>query len=829
MTIDLNAGWRMREAPIGWDEKKAGDVAATTSGWLETGLPCDAHMPLIASGVIRDPVKADYCHESEWLEDRSWWFMREFDSGELPDCDEAVLELDSLDACADIFLNGERVGYQASAHYPFALDIKAKIREGKNAILVRATAGLERVDSAAPGDLGWNVGVEGERRPDRGDMRRAFIRKPQYVFGWDWGPRAASIGIMKGARIACKTCVAVAGAHVSTRSIAGGTARLTAVVEVEALPKLSTIIGDVAIELLEGGRVAASAKKRGILLSPGKNFVEIGLDVEHAKLWWPNGMGGQPLYTVRIAAESGGIRFDYPEFRLGIRTVALDTSDTAGGRLFRLVVNGVSAMCKGGNWIPADSVYARVTDEKYLSLVREAQAANFSMLRIWGGGIYERDAFFDACDECGILLWHDFMFACSAYPDYDELFCREVEREIDYQTKRLRNHASLALWCGNNENQWLLGQAMARPGAHMGLKIYGEIAPGLVRKNCPEIPYWPSSPFGGAEPNAEDAGDRHIWNDFMMNEDMEKRITPEGYDEVKAMFVSEYGFPGPTVKESIEEYFDGRPIDREGTVWDLHTNTFEKNTVMAGIRKHYTDRVLGLDEYLLYASLVQAMMLEYSLEALRVKPECWGALFWMYNDCWGEVGWSIVDYYLRRKPSFYAVRRAFEPVRLVLRSSNGEAVIHGCNDTDRDVSIEADAGWFPMDGTAARTQRISLALPARGRGTALRLPLGAGNPQTELWAVRPAAGEPCPALLRLRPVRELALPESGLAILKAEASGSDLAVTVRAARYAHAVHFGPGYLSASDQYFDLLPGESRTVRILGMAGKAAAIEVKSMR
>lgn len=825
MTVELAKFWRVHDAPLSWDKTRANEVLALREGWLEAELPCDAHMPLIAAGVLRDPARADYYRDCDWVEERSWWFLREMDSAEIPACDEALLIFDSLDCCADVFLNGEAIGYQASAHYPFCMDILPLIKPGINTILVRLTCGLERVDDAAPAELGWNVCVEGERRPDRGDMRRAFLRKPQYVFGWDWGPRLATVGIVKGARVECRTRIAVKGAHAFTASIDGAAALVRVEVAVEALPKLETITGSVAVELLYDNRPVVSACAQDKLLTAGLNYVGFELTVPDAKLWWPNGMGAQPLYEVRIEACSGGVRAQYPAFRLGIRTVTLDTSPAEnGGRRFRFVVNGMPAFMKGGNWIPSDSIYARVTDARYRALVAEAKEANFNMLRVWGGGLYEADAFYNACDECGILLWHDFMFACSAYPDHRDGFMREVERELDWQTKRLRNHASMALWCGCNENQQIFEGAMRRPGMPLGLSIYNGAAPEAVRRNCPEIPYWPSSPFGGASPNDAAAGDRHIWNDFMMHPDMEKRITPEGYDAVPAMFVSEYGYPGPPARETIEEYFDGRPVERAGEIWDIHNNTFEKDTVIAGIQKHYTEKELGLDEYLTYASLTQALMLGYSLEALRARPLCWGALFWMFNDCWGEVGWSIVDYALRRKPSYYAVKRAFAPVRLIVRKDGGEAVVTLCNDTSAAIRFQADAGWFPLDGRNPRTLRVSVELPAHSRGVVSRLPLAGGDTAGEIWAVRPDEG--CgilPSCLRLACRKDMRLPGGRVHTEKAIDDGEDLLITVSSDCFAHAVHFIPGSARASDAYFDLLPRERRTVRIAGMAGHGGEI------
>ena len=562
-------------------------------------------------------------------------------------------------------------------------------------------------------------------------------------------------------------------------------------------------------------------KKKDILMVSGMNYVELEFDVPGARLWWPNGMGGQPLYDVRITANSGGFE-SVSEFKFGIRTVTLDTGRIdSENRWFRFFVNGKPVMCKGGDWIPADAVYARVTDEKYDRLIREAKAANFTMLRVWGGGVYERDAFFEACDRYGILLWYDFMFSCSIYPDHLDWFRREVEKEIDCQTKRLRNHASLALWCGNNENQGIYknlshSKLFYSHSKGYGLTVYNQIAPVIVHKNCAHIPYWSSSPYGGEDPDCNEVGDRHHWGDCMMNREMEKRITPEEYDKITSKFISEYGYPGPCQMKSIEDYFDGRPVDRHSEVWELHNNTFEKHTVNAGIQKHYTDRELDLPAYILYASMVQSLMLNYSLEAIRGKPQCSGALFWMYNDCWGEVGWTIIDYYLRRKPSFYGVKRAFEPVKLIVRKNTDTVAATGCNDTADEITFNASAGWFPLDGSAPRAAEVSITIPAFFRGVVLELKLTPGDAAKEVWAIQPDSEVVRPAILRQNTIKGLALPQSKInaEIVSADAGGAS--VRISAENYCHGVHFGLENAVPDDEYFDLLPGESRTVRIEGL-------------
>ncbi|HBP38246.1 MAG TPA: beta-mannosidase, partial [Clostridiales bacterium] len=523
----------------------------------------------------------------------------------------------------------------------------------------------------------------------------------------------------------------------------------------------------------------------------------------------------------------GGSAADCRHTEFGVRTVELDQTQLGDSeRLFAFKVNGVRTFCKGGDWVPADSLYGRISDSRYATLVQEAGNAGFNMLRVWGGGLYERDIFYRLCDQAGILIWHDFMFACSEYPDDQDWFVREVENELEYQTRHLANHPSLALWSGNNENHWGFASWWPKTG-YFGAKIYNSLAPAAVMRNCPEIPYWNSSPYGGADPNGPEIGDRHHWHDCMMNPDLMKRIVPEEYDKVTAKFISEYGYIGPSKRSSVEKYFGGAPIEVDGSVWRHHTNTFEADTVAAGIRYHYTDPdKLDTDQYLLYAGLCQGLMYAYSLESFRYQENCWGGLFWMYNDCWGETGWTIIDYYLTRKISYYYVKRALAPAKLILRACDGKVRAVGINDGPLPVAFTAEYGFAGFGGER-RTRQIQIRLEPFSRRPVLEFAPeefepDAGKDGPGLLYIQPAAASGLlPAILRTGTYRQsaAAMPPAKLEIIRCDSSGPDLTLTVFSQNYAHAVHFNlPDTIRLSDDYFDLLPGESRTITLEAASG-----------
>lgn len=825
MKLRLNEDWQMTWEPL---DRLACDYARVRNkphDWLRTGLPCDVHMPLIEHGIIPEPLEGDNCFASEWTEKRSWWFRKTFPlSEDQLAFEKIVLTFQSLDAEADIWLNDVHLDHHRSAFYPYSCDIKGKARVGDNFLLVRVTSGLERYSEQDIALLHESVTVmRNEKIGVRGDSRRGMVRKPQYVYGWDWGPRVASCGIMGDVEIAFMAGIRINEVYVATTALhEDGTAQLRVRIEADNPHPYRTVEADLELELRFAGEPAARIRVERCLRS-GLNFISFPLEVHDAKLWWPNGMGEQPLYTVHVTACTESQRTEYPPFAYGIRMLKLNTDrlpQDRDERLFRFEINGVAAFCKGANWIPADSIYARVTDGKIDRLLREAKEANFNMVRIWGGGIYERDLFYDKCDEYGLLIWHDFMFACAKYPDHLPWFREEAEREIDYQTRRLRNHCSIALWCGNNENHWCFDEYWNRTEAaayYGGAVCYNEIAPRIVERNCPDIPYWNSSPYGGEHPNGSLSGDRHHWNDCMMNEEMEKRIAPEEYDKVTAKFVSEFGYVGPCRKSSIEAYHDGRELDRNSRVWQLHNNTFEKDTVLAGIGKHYVDpEQLDIDSYLLYAGLCQGVMLGYALEALRFKPHCSGALFWMYNDCWGEVGWSVIDYYLKRKIAYYFVKRAFDPVKFILRQQDGLVHLMAINETSAPVRETVEYGLMRYDGAGQQSSRLAIELPPYSRHTVLSWTPGEYEPRHAFLFARPLGGSSriSPAIVRADAHRNLAIPQAKLTIDDWRPIEGGARFAVSSDTFAHAVHFGlDESVRLSDEYFDLLPGERREITV----------------
>jgi len=828
--LDLKTNWELCWRPLFHDKRSYGDII-NEKQWIKAGsLPCDVHMPLTDQGYIKEPLESDHSFDSEWIEDRSWWFKKVFEvSGEMMSSDICELVIEGLDIHADLFLNGIYLGHHSSAMYPFCKDVKDHlISNGTNLLIIRVTTGTEYfsdLDISLAKDY-VSCEYKGGRGP-RGDNRRALLRKPQYVFGWDWSPRIVSCGITGTAKIRSYKGTAVRSIYLRTLRLKKNTADIRIEAQIENLGVISTTDAEIILEIRLRGECIYT-EKRDVFITSGHNYIEFDITLKEPSLWWPSGMGTQDLYDVKIIVITENGDHEKASIKTGIRTIELDTQKTGDqGRLFALVINGRRIFCKGGNWIPADAIYARVTDEKYGILVDEAREAGFNMLRMWGGGAYEREYFYDCCDRNGILIWQDLNFSCAAYPDELEWFKDEVISETDHLTKRLRNHPSVVLLCGNNECQGHLITYMGKNYfkednyrySPAGTYIYNKTIPDIIYKNCPDIPYWNSSPYGGRY------GDMHYWP-FLEN-DLEGRIDPKLYDGCDYRFVSEFGFPGCCIKDSVYKYYGSKDPDMGSTVWRHHTNTWEKDTLAEAIKKEYGKGTgISIDEYLLYSGLIQGKMLGHALDSMRIAENNHGALIWSYNDAWGETGWSIIDYYLRRKISWYFVNRAFAPLRIVLREKERALEINILNDTGEVSHFFIEYGYISLTGSKKNISKAEINIrPYSKIKIKTDIQTAPFDMRSGVFYAKAVDSESIlPASLRADEIRQmdLGLPDLRISVIDPSQDIFEISTD----KFAHGVHFGIDEdIISSDKYFDLLPGEKRKIRIQGRKRKITAADV----
>ena len=400
------------------------------------------------------------------------------------------------------------------------------------------------------------------------------------------------------------------------------------------------------------------------------------LTLDDPPLWWTHDLGEPALHDLRVTLSSGDEDVDVRERRVGVRTLELDQRpdpDEPGTRFFRFVLNGVGIFARGANWIPADSFVGALESARYERLIEDAVDANMNMLRVWGGGIYEHDVFYDECDRRGLLVWQDFMFSCATYPE--EAIAEEVDLEARAQVARLAGHPCLALWCGNNENQWIHDmQFPDRGGARVpGALFYDEILPRACAELDPRTPYWPGSPFGGNDHNAREEGDAHNWEVWhgqsrrRFGDPVENGPTPESvaftrYAEDEGRFISEFGVLAAPDRETLRRWIPADQLSHHSAAMDHHTKDNPKNKIDM-LLESVTGVAADLDEFVDFSMIAQAEALKFGIEHFRRRaPHCSGTLVWQLNDCWPVLSWALLDYHGFGKAGYYAVKRAFAPV-----------------------------------------------------------------------------------------------------------------------------------------------------------------------
>ncbi len=842
-------------------------------GTIPACVPGDVIQALTAAGQMPEPLVGMNARDTAWLCDLSWWFIREFEADEdLLSEEEVVLFIELLDYKADLILNGIPVGHHANAFRPFEMDVKRYLKKGENQLVIRLSSGTE--DYAIQDSVSYYCCTD-----DGTKNQRAYLRKPQFTYGWDWCPSVPTCGIGGRVELRGRTGAAVTSFRADTICITEKRAVLelhfeiektdmvcaeNAVLMYEIRPDQGKAEYDPGEDFDESKNREAVSGKRELYLAGGLNFFEEKISIENPRLWWPNGYGEAARYLVRARVLCRGICNEMKPVKIGIRTVELlQERVDEDQRRFDVAVNGVRIFCKGGNWVPPDSVYLRADRAKYRALLAEAKDLHFNMLRVWGGGLYAPDFFYEDCSELGILVMQDFMYSCAFYPDHLDWFRAEAAWEAEYQVRRLSHYPAMAIWTGNNEiaESWTdWWRDMLHSDYDYGRKIYNEIQPRIVKAWSPGTPYMPSTPyFGrftenvqsgkaegmsrisrwGKRANNPLCGDVHAWNYFL--NDPETRYSPETvfevFDRFPARFCSEYGFWGPLTEGSMkrgmgiseedrmigaagpaQENESGVRFSMEDPVWRYHGEKPEKREAICGmIRSMFRDpECLTEREYLLYGGIVQGILYQELAEAMRIKEYGSGFLIWMFNDAWPETGWSVVDYYLTRKIAYYYLKRAFRPRIMILRKQDHQMLLTVINETGEPVEKNLEYGTMYFDGRTEGTigeKTVSLKPHERLQ---ISLPIPAEN--GDFFWVRDRDGElnPC---TDLRPYyRRYAIPKERAELLAVQKTTGGSCVTLRAETFCPCVYLMTQNPEQKwdDNYFPMLPGEVRTVYAEGI-------------
>jgi beta-mannosidase len=705
-TIDLNGKWELRwcDGERGPQNPKAIEVALDRKRAIEANVPGSVHNDLVRAGIIAEPTEGLNVLHCRWVEERYWYYRRTLRVQALRKGQRAYLVFDGLDLGAVVYVNGKEVGSHANAYYPCRLDVTDALSKGENVLLVRLDSGIfHGMDRSADG---YNV------NPSSRLTKRPWMRKPQFSSGWDWSPRLLNVGIHGPARLVIADSVRYDQTAVSSEvSDDLDTGTVTARMHVEGVAEKPV---DGVLTLTVAG--AGKPVRMSVKITKGANRLEAKAVVAHPRLWWPVGHGPQNRYTVTVSLSVAGRAVATEVRKIGFRRVRVNQDPhPAGGRYFVIEVNGKPIFCKGGNFVPADIVLSRIGRSRYETLVDRALEANCNFLRVWGGGLYEHDDFYEACDRRGLLVWQEFIFACAKYPTTDEKFLADVKREAEYQIRRLAHRPSLVIWCGNNEMEWgNYNWGYERGVAHPDYALFHMVLPRLLKENDGTRYYQPSSPFSPDHdlPNKDEVGDQHPWSIGFGNTDFRE------YRKMACRFPNEGGILGPTARPSVLKCLPAGQRRLGSLAWETHDNSVSYWTGYQPDKM--LDQWLGLDagrlsvtDYVYWGGLLQGEGLsEYIKNFRRRMFSTSSAIFWMYNDCWPAVrSWTIVDYDLLRTPSFHPVRRAFAPVTVVVAREDGAVRVFGVNEGP-EVEATLRFGVMALAGRYPSDQTRSVRLPA---------------------------------------------------------------------------------------------------------------------
>jgi beta-mannosidase len=804
------ASWRFRDC--------------STKSWLPAVVPGCVHTDLIREKKIPDPFWGANEADVQWIEERDWEYKTSFSAPPELLAEETVeLVADGLDTVATVTLNGKEIARTENMFIGWRWSVKPLLRAGKNELVIRFDSAMKYIRSHraehAPREINDPVG---------GCTR---IRKQQCQFGWDWGPRFVTAGIWRDLRLEAWSRNRLDGIRVSQTHAADGSVTIALAPELirrdaGALCRWKLALGAVTVAAGEGTQIL----------------------VKNPQLWWPNGQGSQTLYRLEVSvATAGGDVIGHWQKRIGLRTIALDRHKDEWGESFQFLVNGRAIFAKGANWIPAHSFVAALGREDYARDLQSAAAANMNMVRVWGGGIYESEDFYDLCDELGLLVWQDFMFGCTMYPGDDD-FVASVEAEAAFQIKRLRHRASLALWCGNNE-VWAIGVHDYVKPEFATLRaaydrVFHEALPPVVEKNDGSTPYWPASPWRGDiaadHPAGEQRGDTHYWDVW------HARHPVKDYEKWAFRFVSEFGmqsYSSPATNATFCPPEDGNVF---GPVMENHQKNRAGNQIILDYVSRRYRFPKGQDALIYLSQLNQAYCMQTGVEHYRrLMPRCMGALYWQLNDCWPVASWSSIEFTGRWKALQYVARRFFAPALVSAHVPGDEGSIIGNyrTSTVREVhlhtSYDAPAPakgtlrWdlFHLDGRvllrgkkaialepgkSAKQQTIGLAgqLEKHGRDSVyLRIALDVNGACVSEDTVF------------LTPPRFLALPKGAVKTTVKLTSPKTATLTVRSPVFQHRFAFDFAGITgwrADDNFFELYPNEPRSVTVTFSRGTTEA-------
>jgi beta-mannosidase len=685
----LHDGWHLTAT--------AGQIPEHVAGrTVPAVVPGSTHLDLLAAGLITDPFLDQAEEELRWIHRVDWQYQSTFTAASPDDGERVDLVFDGLDTVAEITLNGTVLGNTANMHRGYRFDVSDILRDGGNTLTVGFFSALTYAEGLEE-ELGWRD----RAYPHPFNM----VRKMACSFGWDWGPDLQTAGIWKPVGLERWHTARLAQVRPLVTIDPDGTGRVDVHADIERADD-----SELTLAVTVGG------SEQHVTVPAGMSTATVTVLIPDARLWWPAGYGAQPLYDLDISIHGPTGPLDSTARRIGFRTITVDTTPDQYGTPFTVVVNDRPVFVKGANWIPDDHFLTRITRDRLARRIDQAVGAHMNMLRVWGGGIYESDDFYELCDERGMLVWQDFPFACAAYPE-EEPLRGEVEAEARENVVRLVSHPSLALWNGNNENLWGFadwGWPEQLAGRTWGLWYYTELLPGIVAELDPTRFYSPSSPYSPDEqlhPNDENHGTRHEWEVW-------NRIDYTAYRDHVPRFCSEFGFQSPPTWSTLRDWLHEEPRTSTSPAFLAHQKAEDGNGKLdRGLAPHLPTPTT-FEDWHWATQLNQARAVTFGIEHFRSWwPRTAGALVWQLNDCWPATSWAAVDSDERLKPLWYGLRHAFAPRILTVQPRDGRLVLVAVNDHDEPWDSELRLERQTFAGVTLHTERRPLTVPPRSAAT----------------------------------------------------------------------------------------------------------------
>jgi len=825
----LEAKWEFRAA--------SATDRAELKEWHPAQVPGVVQTDLLHNHLIPDPFYQDNDTRLQWIGLTDWEYRTTFDADAAMISHEHVdLVFEGLDTFADVYVNDQAVLHSDNMFRRWRVPAKGLLKAGPNTLRVVFHSPIEfmipkvkALPYQLPSVTSHNTGNE------ENIATAPYTRKADYQFGWDWGPRYVTEGIWQPIRIETWDTLRVENFHIQQQRVNKDAAALSAELEIQASRSTAATV-EITYAELAGAPVAPI--RQAVQLDPGVNHVSVPIHIANPKLWYPAGYGAQDRYrfsyTLRIARDIAA----QATLNTGLRSIELRREVTKTGKSFAFVVNGIAIFAKGADVIPFDSFPNRVTPEIHRQILQSARDAHMNMVREWGGGIYETDDFYDICDELGIMVWQEFMFGGDMGPG-GAAFQDNVKQEAIDQVERLRDHPSIVLWCGNNETEtgWVHWDDRKNFKESISptdrddvwqnyVNLFHGILPGVVNRYGYPVPYWPSSPSANFEdpPDSQTNGDMHYWQVWHALEPIEE------YTHQFPRFMSEYGFQSFPEMRTIRSFAKPEDMDiRSATMQDHQKNHGGNERILSYMLRWYPEPK-DFPSFVYLSQVLQAEAIKVGAEHLRRQmPNTMGSLYWQLNDCWPVASWASIDYYGRWKALQYYARRFYDDILVSPFRHDGKVDVYVVSDKLQPVSGQIRTRLLDFSGKSLADKTQDIQVPAQSSAVYFTLDekdlLASADPRKTFLVLDLTVGGQNVSrnLIFFDTMHNLDLPESVHVDASLESSNGAYAVTLRSPALARSVYlsFGDLDVQPSDNYFDLLPGEPRTITLKAPAAASS--------